>query len=225
MTVRLGPRTKDKINKASIFVAGVIVTIVFVKASDRLFPSDPIVVKEVNDTVNLVHDYRIPEELNDDSVRAVLENRIRSLELLNNYDKQIKDRITTFSHDELVPNLILTEGTAEWRKGYIYGSSSSYFYAECPSLLEEYIDFKIDFFNPEISTRMAYLRLAIYRFDGTGSRTFVLEDFYEVKPRNLIRISNDLSKGKYEIMFGFTLKADLSEKYPEFHFKRCVLTK
>jgi len=69
----------------------------------------------------------------------------------------------------------------------------------------------------------------IYRFEKRNStevRAFVLEELYEVKQENnLIRISNDFSNGKYEIMYGFIFKKELETKYPSFNFKKCTVTK
>src|SRR5690606_5334227 len=114
-------------------------------------------------------------------------------------------------------------------KGYTYGSSSAYFTSDCPSLDKEHLDIKIDFINPTIVKDIAYLRVNIYRFDNVNSkeaRTYILEELYEVKPENnVIRLSNDFSKGKYEILYGFVFKDELSKTYPSFNFRRCIVTK
>ena len=102
------------------------------------------------------------------------------------------------------------------------------YHRNCPSVQNDYIDLKINFFNSEIVNKIAFLRVNIYKFDNAKSknaRTFILEEFYEVKPSNFIRLSNDLSEGKYEIIYGFMLNSDLAKKYPAFHFKKCILKK
>ena len=56
--------------------------------------------------------------------------------------------------------------------------------------------------------------------------TYVLEELYEVKAENnVIRISNDFSKGKYEILYGFVFKDQLTKTYPSFNFRKCIVTK
>lgn len=228
---KLSEQTKSNLRNASLFVLGVIVTIFITKTSDKIIPGDPVIVKEFTDTIKIVHNYNIPSDLNDDSTRLELERKIKNLELLNNYDKQIKERIAlTKKNEGLIPNLILTRETERIKsKGYTYGSSSAYFTSACPSLDKEHLDIKIDFINPSIVKDIAYLRVNIYRFDNVNSneaRTYVLEELYEVKPENnLIRLSNDFSKGKYEILYGFVFKDELSKTYPSFNFRKCIVTK
>lgn len=228
---KLSEQTKNNLRNASLFVLGVIVTVIITKTSDKIIPSDPVIVKELKDTIRIVHNYDIPSDLNNDSTRLELERKIKNLELLNNYDKQIKERIAlTKKSDGFIPNLILTRETERIKnKGFTCGSSSAYFTSDCPSLDKEYLDIKIDFINPSIIKDIAYLRVNIYRFDNVNSneaRTYVLEELYEVKPENnLIRISNDFSKGKYEILYGFVFKDELTKPYPTFNFRKCIVTK
>jgi hypothetical protein len=228
---KISEQTKNNLRNASIFVLGVIVTIMITKTSDKIIPSDPVIVKEFTDTIKIVHNYIIPSDLDDDSTRLELERKITNLELLNNYDIQIKNRIDlTKKSDGIIPNLILTEETERIKsKGYTYGSSSAYFTSDCPSLDNEYIDIKIKFINPSIVKDIAYLRVNIYKLDNinsTETRTYILEELFEVKSEdNVIRISNDFAKGKYEILYGFMFKNQLTNTYPSFHFRKCIVTK
>jgi hypothetical protein len=194
-------------------------------------PNDPVIVKQFADTVKIVHEYNLPDRLDNDTVRLELENKFKNLELLNNYDKQIKERITQIKKsDEVAPNLILTQRVNNnTQEGYMYGGSSSYFTSKCPDLNKNFLDLNIDFLNPSITKDIAYLRVNIYKFDDPNkdeARTYILEDFYEVKSEsNLIRIDNDFSNGKYEIIFGFMFKSDLKQQYPKFYFKKCIVLK
>lgn len=228
---KLSEPTKNILWNALIFLSGIVVTIVIEKTFDKIIPSDPVFVKEYTDTIKIQHNYDIPSDFNDDSNRLELERKIKNLELLNNYDKQIKERIAlTKKSDGLIPNLILTKKTERIKsKGYTYGSSSAYFTSDCPSLDNEHLDIKIDFINMGIVKDIAYLRVNIYKFDYANSaeaRIHVLEELYELKPdNNVIRISNDFAKGKYEILYGFIFKEELSKPYPCFNFKKCIVTK
>lgn len=228
---KLSEQARKNIKSAILFILGVIVTIIITKTFDKAKPNDPILVKEYIDTIKIVHDYKIPNELNNDSARFELEKKIKNLELLNNYDRQIKERINLSKEsDAIIPNLILTGIENRIKsKGYKYGRSSAYFTSNCPDLNNDFLDIRLDFFNPSIIKKIAYLRVNIYGFDNrnsTESRTFVLEELYEVKPQNnLIRISNDFSNGKYEIQYGFIFKKELEAKYPSFNFKKCTVTK
>jgi hypothetical protein len=228
---KLSEKIKNNLKNASIFVLGVFVTTLINKTSDKIIPSNPVIVKELTDTIKIVHNYDLPSDLKNDSTRLELERKIKNLELLNNYDKQIKERIVlTKESDGFIPNLILTRETERIKsKGYTFGSSSAYFTSDCPSLEKDHLDIKIDFINSHIVKDIAYLRINIYRFDNVNyneARIYVLEELYEVKPENnLIRISNDFSKGKYEILYGFVFRDELKKAYPSFNFRKCIVTK
>lgn len=227
----LSEQTKNNLVKASLFILGVIVTIIITKSFDKIIPNEPVVVKEYTDTIKIVHNYDIPLDLNNDSTRLELERKIKNLELLNNYDKKIKERIAlTKKSDGFMPNLILTRDSERIKnKGYTYASSSAYFTSDCPSLENEHLDIKINFINPSIIKDVAYLRVNVYRFDNlnsTEARAYVLEELFEVKPENnVIRISNDFGKGKYEILYGFVFKDELTKTYPSFNFRKCIVSK
>jgi len=222
---------KTHIRNASIFLLGVIATITITKFSDKIIPNEPVIVKQYTDTLKIVHDFEIPIRLKSDSDRKELEIKIKNLELLNNYDRQIKKRIAiNQSNDVITPNLIITQKVKNnEEKGYSQGGSSSYFESDCPTLNTKYLDIFIIFLNPKIINEIAFLRINIYKFDNinsTESRTYILKDFYEVKKKNnLIRIINDFSKGKYEILYGFMFKNDLNKKYPTFYMKKCIVIK
>lgn len=228
---KLSEKAKNNIRNASLFILGVIVTIIITKTFDTIIPSNPLIVKEYTDTIKIVHDYKISNVLNDDSNRQELEKKIKNIELLNNYDKQIKVRIAqTKKDDGIIPNLIITGSYKRLKsKGYKQDSSSAYFSSECSDLNNDFLDIKLDFFTPSIIKDIACLRVNIYRFDNKNANeamTFVLEEFYEVKSQNnIIRISNDFSKGRYEILYGFIFKEELTKTYPSFILKKCIVTK
>ena len=221
-------KTKTHIRNASLFLLGVIVTIIITKISDIIIPTEPILVKQYTDTIKIVHDYKIPDNLNNDTTRRELERKIKNLELLNNYDQQIKEKLANIdSKTDVLPNLILTHNVDNLtKKGYTQGSSTAYFSSDGPALNSKYLDIYINFLNPSISNEIAYLRVNIYRFynnNTTAARSFVLEEFYEVKPtNNMIRINNDLEKGNYEILYGFVFKNDLNKKFPTFYSKKHI---
>jgi uncharacterized membrane-anchored protein YhcB (DUF1043 family) len=228
--MKISTDKKKHIKNASIFILGVIVTIIITKLSDKIVPNEPVIVKQFTDTIKVIHDYKLPERIDNDTIKSELVKKIKNLELLNNYDKQIKERLSLLdSSSNLIPNLILTQNLSSLsHKGYTYASSSSYFSSDCPDLNSKFIDIKINFLNPEIVKEIAFLRVNIYKTSNEKSNqpsNFILEEFYEVKPNNLIRINNDLSSGRYEILYGFMFKNDLNNKYPDFHFKKCYSNK
>lgn len=219
---------KKKIFGAGIFVLGVLVTIFFTKLSDKIYPNDPVIIKQVTDTITIVHKYNVPNEIENDTLKLQLENKIKNIELLNNYDQEIEKRILQIeSKSSSVPNLIITKDMSSIiNKGYTYGSSSSFFSSLCPSLNSKFIDINFVFFNPLIIKEIAFVKVNIYKFEEINdkeARNFVLEEFYEPKINNFIRINNDLEKGKYEIIYGFMLKSNLNKEFPVFYFKKCIL--
>lgn len=213
---------KAHYQNAIFFVLGV----VFIKVFYVYFPDNPVIVKEYTDSLKLIHEYKLPKDLNNDSIRQELEKKVKNIQLLNDYESQIKQKITSINDEvDKIPNLILTSVSNNLRfKGYLEGSSSAYFKAECPEINSGYIDIPIYFFNPEITTKIAFIKVSIDRINN-GSRTTELDYFYEIKNSdNFIRISNDLLKGvKYELQFGFMFKDELNKKYPTFYSKKCTL--
>ena len=222
---------KNNIKNALLFLLGVIVTIIITKISDKIIPNDSVIVKQYTDTLKIIHDYQIPSHFENDSIIRAFEEQVKNLELLNSYDKLIKERVAIKEEKgEIFPNLVLSKHSISiGRKGYIQGSSASYFSSDCPNLDSQHLDLHINFMNPLITKDIDFLRVNIYRFenrDDKEARTFVLEDFYEVRAENnIIRINNDFGKGRYEIIYGFMFKNDLNTEYPTFYFKRCVVTK
>ncbi|SEP83041.1 hypothetical protein SAMN05421824_0426 [Hyunsoonleella jejuensis] len=224
---------KKNLRTAIFFVLGVICTLAITSLWNKALPEEPIIVKEVSDSIKVVHEYKIPKI--DDSLEITLKKKLENLELLNNYEKEIDNRIKRIenkSKNSAIPNLISLKFSESYEsKGYTQGNANSFFKMECPNINSaEFIDFRFDFFNPKILDEIAFLRLNIYKFEKTSdkeSRSYILNQFYEPYENNdnFIRIENNLKSGKYEIMIGFTLKKDLNKKYPDFYMKKCILTK
>ena len=152
------------------------------------------------------------------------------MELLNNYEAQIEERIKRIENKSVVvPNLILTESLKKAsQKGYTQESAKAYFESNCPSLSGKFLDINIDFFQEGVIDELAFLKVNIYKFDNYNSRearTFVLENYYEIRRNNIIRIANDFSAGKYEIVYGFMYKSDLNKEFPKYYSKTCILQK
>jgi hypothetical protein len=219
---------KEQYKKTIFFVLGVLFTLIASKIFYKFFPEDPIIVKEVADSVRLIHEYKLPQDISNDSVRQELENKVKNLQLLNDYESQIKIKLSSINSKSYEsPNLIITNVPNELRyKGYVEGSSSAFFKAECPVITGEYIDIPMQFFNSEIIDKIAFIKVNIDKITG-GRRVNEIDYMYEVKKmNNFIRISNDLSSGqKYEIQFGFMFKDELVKKYPTFYLKKCYLAK
>jgi len=226
-------KLKTNITRALIFVLGVIATLFVTKLWNKALPESPIVVREVTDSIRVTHEYNIP--MNEDSISIILEKKIKNLQLLNDYENEINRRtriIEEKNNNIKTPNLILIGTAKKYKyKGFTQGSANAYFSVDCPELSDsKYIDFDLNFFNPEFLKEIAFLRLNIYKYNNIEdreSRVYVMNEFYQVRESNdnFIRIENSLSKGKYEIMIGFYLKNNIEEEFPKFYFKRCIKLK
>lgn len=207
--------------KAVIFVVGVVVTLLFTKACDRIFPDAPVVVREVMDTIKIVHTYDFNLD-NDSIVNSKLKIRLENIALSEQYDEKVKNKMTKNSSS---PNLIITSSVFDKAKGYSIGNAMPYFSLKMSSLDGHYIDFEYDFINNEILKEIYSLSLKIYKIED-GKRIYVMDENYSVKrDKNLIRINNMLSQGRYEIQAGFTFKKDIDEEYPTFYRIERVLEK
>jgi hypothetical protein len=230
---KLNNSQKKNLRTSLFFILGVICTLALTTLWNKALPETPIIVKEVTDSIKVIHEYKIPEI--NDSLEITLEKKLENLELLNNYENEIDKRIKRIekkSINSTVPNLISLKNSESYNyKGFTQGNSNSFFTVNCPNLnTDEFLDFKPDFFNPSFLKEIAFFRLNIYKYENLTdeeSRSYVLNQFFEPYKTNtnFIRIENNLSKGKYEIFIGFTLKKDITKEYPTFYMKKCVLIK
>lgn len=233
ITPKLNDIQKKYLRTSLFFVLGVICTLALTTIWNKVLPETPTIVKEITDSIKIIHEYKVPEI--DDSLEITLEKKIENLELLNNYENEIDKRIQRIekkSINSIVPNLISLEFSESYDyKGYTQSDANSFFTVSCPNLnTDKFLDFKPDFFNPDILKEIAFFRLNIYKFEkmkDKESRTYILNQFFEPykKNNNFIRIGNSLDKGKYELLIGFTLKKDLKKEYPPFYVKKCILIK
>lgn len=83
---------KDNWTKAILFLIGIVITLIFGKACNKIIPDTPIVVKDVLDTIKIIHTYDF--NLNNDSIiKEKLKIRLENIELAERYDEKIKRRL------------------------------------------------------------------------------------------------------------------------------------
>jgi hypothetical protein len=225
--------SKSNVIKSLCFIVGVIITLIIKQIWGTIFPEKPVILKEVADSIKIVHEYNIPKD--SDSLSRSLSNKLKTIKMLNNYEDEIDRRIKSIKRRDseiAIPNLIKPNIAAEYnQKGFTQDNAAAFFEMDCPDLNgSKYIDFHINFFNPKILNEIAYLKLYIckYRNDNSTDATlFIMDECYEVNidNQNLIRLENNLNKGRYEISVGFVLNKDLNNKYPNFRAKKCILIK
>lgn len=183
------------------------------KSCNRIIPDQPILIKEVSDSIKIIHKYDF--DLNDDSIaNAKLKLRLENVELAEQYDRKIRSRL---ANSDNRPNLIMLDQVAHDSKGYTIASGMPYFILNISSLEEKVIDFTFDFINQDIISGIYCLSLKIYKIENNKSVYVMDENYYVKRTTNLIRINNLLAKGKYEIKAGFFLLRDQDAQYPCFY--------
>lgn len=219
---------KQNIWKATTFVLGAIVIILLTKTMDSILPTDkPVIVKELTDTLRVVHNYNFLNLSNSDSLELLLKKKRNQISQLNIYEKELNeylDRVKSKENEINIPNKIVFDSKQKFtNKGYVRESPAAYFSSEGPKFIENnsIIKLNIHFFSDEIVRDILYLRLIIYKKKDGKYSEYIFDEFYE--PRNgdnLIQIANNLSKGDYEFNYGFLLKKDLNNEYPGFYFDK-----
>jgi hypothetical protein len=223
---------KSNFLKFSIFFGGIILTLIVTQIWKLAFPESPVIVKEVTDSMRIIHEYIIPFQ--DDSLEKTVESKLKNLKLLNDYDQEIEKRkkiIKSGSQNILTPNLVLINDPSIKTKGYMQGDASSFFSLNCPDLNSStLLDFKFDFFNSAILQDIAFLRLTFNKYQPDDEKYPLhqfFSEYYEIKStnENFIRIENNFPKGKYEIFIGFALKKDINAEFPTYYGKKFIRVK
>ena len=161
---------KKHIWQFTTFILGTIIVILLSKFADQILPSNSSIVKEVPDTIKVIHSYNLPNVSNEDSINNLLRNKINQLSQLNLYEDELDEyanRITKKEEASLinVPNQIIIDANKRSiaKKGYTEGNAIAYFKSDCPVINNDikYIDFKLDFFSSEMIKDIYCLRLSI----------------------------------------------------------------
>jgi hypothetical protein len=84
---------KSKTKKVFFFVLTVLGTLIITSVYNKVFPSDPNIVKEVTDSLTVVHKYNFPVT---DSMNLEIEKRLKNIELLNSYENEIDKKLTRY---------------------------------------------------------------------------------------------------------------------------------
>ena len=187
-----------------------VITICIERSCNRIMPEEPIVVKEVTDTVKIVHCYDFGN-LNDSLVNANLQRKLENIELAQRYEAEIIKK----NNSIIKANSIMLDASFPNMKGYTIHNAMSYFSFEMSSLNEKLIEFKLSFFDKSILDDIYCLTLKIFTIDN-NQRIYYEEQYYNVNSiNNIIRIANSLPKGNFEFCVGFVLKRDRLSEYPD----------
>lgn len=197
-----------------------IVTWAINKSCDRIIPEDPVVVKEVLDTIKIVHSYDFGSS-NDSVVHAQLRERLDNIELVEEYEnkivKQIKERRES--------NSVKIDASFPNAKGYSQKSAASYFSLNISSLQNDFIEIELSFINGNVLRYIYCLSVKIFRIED-DKEYYIGDENYNVNgEENLIRVVNTLSKGTYKFSVGFIFEKDRNAVYPNFYQLSKVLSK
>lgn len=186
-----------------------IITIAIERSCNKIMPEPPMIVKEVSDTVKIVHSYDFGS-INDTLTKIQLQSRLENIKLAQQYELEILKQ----NKEQEVVNPLKLDATFPNSKGYSIKSAMAYFTLNMSSLDKPYIEFDISFFDESILKEIYCLSLKIFKIEN-GQSIYFLNELYSVTGiHNKIRIANTLPKGSYEICIGFILKKDINAAYP-----------
>jgi hypothetical protein len=204
---------KSNYGKAIIFVIGIVVTLILTKACDKIVPSQPVVVEKVPDTIQVVYVY---DSLFDSATKAYLQQSEEMIKT-NLKNQSRRGSTSTQSYTANVNN-IFPSAKFPNAKGYSTNSAAPYFSLEMSPLDQSFIDFSFSFFNEKILDEIYCISLKVFSIENGGGRVYILDENYEKqKGRNIIRLKNILTSGRYEVEVGFFLKKDINAQYPAFY--------
>lgn len=186
-----------------------IVTWFVEKSCNRIIPDNPVIVKEVSDTIKLIHSYDWGV-LNDSVVHAQLQNRLDNIELMEKYENKVINKIK----EEKVFNSIKMDASFPKAKGYSPQNAAAYFSLNISSLQSDFIEFELSFINRKVLKYIYCLSLKIFKIEN-DKEYYILNENYDVNSeKNLIRIVNTLPKGTYKFCVGFIFEKDKNDVYP-----------
>lgn len=193
-------RTKDWLKNNSWssklwwLIIGAIITLLCEKACNKIVPDNPIIVKEITDSVRIIHTYDFNIEV-DSIVNTQLKMKLENIALAQSYELKIDEMMK--SQYQGYFNKVMLNSQFPNAKGYIIESGMPFFDAFIPSLQNEFLDFKINFFNTDIRKNIYCISVKIDEVKN-NKMVMVLDENYNVMcPNNNIRIKNSLSKGIY----------------------------
>ena len=194
-----------------------LITITLERSCNKIMPEEPIVVKEISDTVKIIHSYDFGN-INDSIANMQLKKRLENIELAQKYEVEIIKQDKSIKE----PNSIMLRPSFPNMKGYSPNSATPYFTFEMSPLTNKFIEFEITFLDRNIIKDIYCLTLKVFKIEE-NKRVYQIDQYYRINGTdNLIRIANYLPKGKYEFCIGFMFEQDIRDEYPEIYQVRKV---
>lgn len=214
---RLRSYIKKNWQKAAYSLLGIIVGLLLTKACNAIWPDTPVIVKEYNDTVNVIHSMAPLQVDSDSIIRKQIEHQLMNIELLNKYEEQItgkREAAKAYACKIVVGNPYPKSC------GYSTQSASSYCFIKL-NTNGPFLDIKYDFLREDYIDLINTLNVKITRKNSEDGRNYVVLDMnYEPHKGDnglLVRMVNDFPSGEYTIEAGFILKVNRLDKYPAFY--------
>lgn len=199
------------------WLLGALIGLLLTKTCDAIWPSAPVVVKELADTVKVVHAIAPLPDNTDSMLIKRLQQQLLNLELLEKYDSYITKRQDAIV---MMPCKLIIGNPYPNSKGYSQKSASSHCFIELANNLP-FLDITFRFLREDYVSMINTLGIKLVRKDASGKRTLVLDQNYTPQKGGdqLIRIVDDFPPGDYSIEAGFILIEDKEVKYPCFYSK------
>lgn len=208
-----------------IWLLSTVTLLLLTKACDRIWPDPPVVIKEYADTVKVIHAIS-PFPADSDSISSKqIEQRLRSIELLNMYEKQVR---RSAENNSVEACKIILGNPYPNSSGYVMNDASSFCLIELKHN-GPVIDIIYSFIRLDYVELINTLGVKIFHKDEKDGKVWIDYD-QNFEPQTdkrdmLVRIIDDLPPGEYEVEAGFILKEDKDKKYPSFNRKKFVYKK
>ena len=144
-------------NKWLVSMFWIIMGVLVEKSCNKIIPDDPIVIKEISDTIKFVHTYDFGIT-NDSLINIQLQNRLKNIEMAAMYEKEFLKH----NKNKMSINPIMIDASFPNAKGYSPRDGTPYFSLTLSSLQNEFIDFDISFINANILEHIYCLSLKIF---------------------------------------------------------------
>ena len=207
---------KNNWQEAGKWLIAAVCGLVLGKACDRIWPEEPVVVKEITDTIKIIHAISpLPDET-DSLMKEQIQQQLLNIKLLNEYDSYLKQKKASVSD---IPCKLVFGNPYPNSKGYVQKNSS----ALCQISLKqdrEYIEITYEYLHPDYAELVNTLGVKVCKVDKVkGTRYYIMDQNYEPQKgdRMLIKIINSYGAGDYVLDAGFILKEDKLKEYPVFY--------
>lgn len=214
--MKIKDRIKNFLCSDNLFwlVIGAFISLSLEKACNRIIPDNPIVIKEISDSVRIIHSYDFNVDV-DSLVNKQLKIKLENIALAQSYEQKINDEIKIKQQNSF--NEVMLNAKFPNAKGYIIENGMPFFVAKMPSFQENILDFRLEFFDSKVVSNIYCISIKIDAIKN-NNRVMVLDENYKVNCQvNNIRMTNNLSAGVYNVAIGFFYKEDRESITPRFY--------